>query len=111
MTRTTLTDAAIETMLRERGGAMVRSELQSAILAAVRAEPARGGRPRGRWLAPLGVRRALAFAALAALLLAAALAAVIVGGRNGIPRPNALPSPAPSDSPATNAGGGGLILF
>ena len=62
MTPPTVTDTAIEMMLRERGGAMVPSGLENAIVAAVRAESARAGTPRRRWLARPAFRPALAFA-------------------------------------------------
>ena len=103
MTPPTVTDKAIEMMLRERGGAMVPSGLESAIVAAVRAESARAGTPWRRWLARRTFRPALAFA-LVALLLAAGLAATYVGGQNGITVPAGTASPAPSASPATSAG-------
>ena len=83
MTPPTVTDKAIEMMLRERGGAVVSSGLEQAIVVAVRAESTRAGTPR-RWLAR-AFRPALVFALLV-LLLAAALAAVSVGSRYRIPQ-------------------------
>ncbi len=82
MTPPTVTDRAIEMMLRERGGTMVSSGLENAIVGAVRAESARAG-TRRRWLAR-AFRPTMAFALLA-LLLAALLAAIAVGSRNAVP--------------------------
>jgi Tol biopolymer transport system component len=110
MTLPTVTDRAIEMMLRERGGMMVPSGLENAIVVAVRAESARAGASWRRWLARPALRPAVTFALLA-LLLAALLAAISVAGQNGIPAPAPVPSPASSASPATSAGGDGLILF
>ena len=106
----TVTDKAIEMMLRDRGGAMVPSGLESDIVAAIRAESARANTPSRRWLARRTVRPALAFA-LVALLLAAGLAATYVGGQNGITVPAGIASPAPSASSATSPASDGLILF
>jgi YVTN family beta-propeller protein len=75
-----VTDEAIEMMLRERGGTMLPSGLENAIVIAVRAESARRGTLR-RWLMRPGFRPALVFALLA-LLLAAALFAIALGNRN-----------------------------
>ena len=106
----TVTDRAIEMMLRERGGATVPSDLENAIVAAVRAESARAGTPWRRWLARPTLRPALDFALLA-LLLAALLAATYVGGQNGITVPAGTASPAPSASSAPSPASDGLILF
>jgi streptogramin lyase len=84
MTPPTITDTAIEMMLRERGGAVVPSGLENAIMAAVRAEPVRSGTPWRRWFARPAIRPALAFALLA-LLLAAALVAIALANRNRVP--------------------------
>ncbi len=106
----TVTDKAIEMMLRDRGGAMVPSGLESDIVAAIRAESARANTPSRRWLARRTVRPALAFA-LVVLLLAAGLAATYVGGQNGITVPAGTASPAPSASSAPSPASDGLILF
>ncbi|MFI5041629.1 MAG: TolB family protein [Acidimicrobiales bacterium] len=106
----TVTDKAIEMMLRDRGGAMVPSGLESDIVAAIRAESARANTPSRRWLARRTVRPALAFA-LVALLVAAGLAATYVGGQNGITVPAGTASPAPSASSAPSPASDGLILF
>jgi YVTN family beta-propeller protein len=65
---------------------MLPTGLQLEIVTAVRAEAGRTRTPWRRWLAQPSFRPALAFATLLALLLALALAAVFVAGRNTIPQ-------------------------
>src|SRR3954454_10256700 len=102
-----ITDEDLVAALRPAGPL----RLPDDVLAAARAEAARADTPTRHRLAPAGFRPALAFAALLALLLAAALAAMFVGSQNEIPPPAPLPTLTPSSSPATSAGGDGLILF
>jgi streptogramin lyase len=77
-----ITDEELIAALRPAGPL----RLPDDVLAAARAEAMRPSTPRRRWLARPGFPSALVFAALAALLLAAALAAMFVGGQYRIPQ-------------------------